>query len=90
MKNRNVNTHGLKMIGLKKAAGETKGLTNYYSGHYVQISYDKVTGEIISDYHYSLGQNWWTQYHDSNVITIGNASSPLTMQAIADWIAEAV
>ena len=38
------NTHGLKMHGLRKAAGDTKGLNGYYSGQYVQINYDTVEG----------------------------------------------
>lgn len=81
------NTHGYKMHGLRNAASETKGLAGYYSGHYVQISYNRETGEITTNYHYSLGQNSWTQYHDPAIITICNASSPMTMQEIADMIA---
>jgi len=84
------NRHGLTMKGLRKAAGETKGLPGYYSGHYIQISYDMSDGEILTNYHYSLGQNSWTQYHSSDIITICNASSPMTMQQIADAIADAV
>ena len=78
------------MQGLRKAAGETKGLTSYYSGHYVQISYDTSNGEILTNYHYNLGQNSWTAYNDADIITICNASNPMTMQQIADAIADAV
>lgn len=84
------NTYGLTMRGLRKAAGDTKGLTGYYSGHYVQISYDTSDGEILTNYHYSLGHNTWSQYHDSDIITVCNASEPMTMQQIADAIVEAV
>lgn len=84
------NTYGMKMAGLRKAAGETKGLCGYYSGCYVQISYDQDTGEILTDYHYSLGQNSWSEYHDPAVITVCNASKPMTMQQIADEIFTAV
>lgn len=87
---KNINRHGLSMQGLRKAAGETKGLTGYYSGHYVQVSYDTVTGDILTDYHYNLGQNSWSVYHDPDIITICNASIPMTMQQIADATAEAV
>jgi hypothetical protein len=85
-----VNTYGMTMKGLRKAASETKGLKGYYSGHYVQISYDKSDGEVLTNYHYNLGQNSWTEYHDQDIITIGNYSSPATMQEIADKIAETV
>ena len=83
------NTHGLIMTGLKKASGETK---NYgaYSPTYAEVFYDKSTGEIWTRYHYSLGQNSWTQYDDPNVIRVCTTSKHLTMQAIADMIADAV
>lgn len=67
-----INRHGLILSGLRKAAGETKGLTGYYSGRYVQISYDTRNGAILTNYHYNLGQNSWTQYHNSDIITICN------------------
>lgn len=85
-----VNTHGLKMTGLRKACSESKILDGYYSGKYIQINYDKLTGEVFSDYHYSLGQNSWTEYHDPNVINCGNICNPMTMQGIADLIANRV
>ena len=80
------NTHGYVMHGLRRASGETKDLTGYYSGRYVQISYDRATGDILTDYHVSLGQNWWTQYHDPEIITVCNAVVPMTMRQIADAI----
>lgn len=82
--------HGMTMKGLRKAAGATKGLTGYYSGHYVQISFDRGVGEVLISEHCSFGQNSWTQYHDPEVITVCNASAPMTMQEIADRIAETV
>lgn len=85
-----VNTYGFKMAGLRKAAGATKGLTNYYSGEYVQISYDKKDGEILTNYHYNLGQNSWSEYNNPNIITICNASSSMTMQEIANKIIESI
>lgn len=80
----------MKINGLRKASSETKGLTGYYSGHYVQISYDKSTGDILTDYHYNLGQNSWTQYHDPNIIIVCNASEPMTMKEIKQEIENAI
>ena len=85
-----INTHGLKMHGLRKACSESKNLTGYYGGQYVQISYDTADGDVLSDYHVSLGQNSWTQYHDPSVIRVCNVSEPATMQQIADMIYSAV
>lgn len=83
-----LNTHGIKMIGIRKAAGETKTLRGYYSGEYVELFYDRADGEVITIYQYSLGQNTWTQFHDRSVVKICNLSEPYTMQQIADLIAE--
>ena len=84
------NTHGLKMHGLRKAAGDTKGLNGYYSGQYVQINYDTVEGMVWTNYHYSLGHSSWTHYDCPTVITVCTTSVPMTMQAIADAVYEAV
>lgn len=83
------NTHGLKMIGLRKACGETQDYGTY-SPSYDQIFYDRATGEIWTVYHYSLGMNSWTEYHDNDVIHICNAQHHMTMQEIADMIAQRV
>lgn len=77
------NTYGYKMHGLRKAAGYTKDLRG--RGH-VQISYDSGTGDILTDYHYNRED--WTQYRDPEIITICTTGSPMTMQDIADAIAE--
>lgn len=84
-----INTYGYKMHGLKAASGDTKNY-GYYSGSYVQINYDVSTGDVWADYHYSLGQNSWTEYHDSDVITVCNTSRHMTMQEIADAIVDAI
>lgn len=83
-----LNTYGYKMQGIKRAASETKLLQGYYSGQYVQISYDCSTGEVLTNYHVSLGYNSWTQYHDPAIITVCFTGSPMTMQEIADKIAD--
>lgn len=85
-----INTHGLKMQGLRKACSESKNLTGYYGGQYVQISYDTAGGKVLSDYHVSLGQNSWTQYDESSVIRVCNISEPTAMQQIADMIYSAL
>lgn len=82
-----VNKNGYKMVGLKAASGNTKGLRGYYSGEYCELFYDRSNGEVWTNYKVSLGQNAWTEYHDSNVMTVGNLDEPTTMQEIADMIA---
>lgn len=82
-----VNTHGIKMVGLKKAAGETKSL-NGCNGCYVQISYDRADGEVLSDYHCSLGHNSWSEYRSDSILSVCFLDNRTTMQEIADKIAE--
>ena len=81
-----IDKHGLKMTGLKAAAGATRGLRGYHSGEYVELFYDRQTGEVWTVYQCSLGQNTWTEYRNQSVIKIGNISSQCSMQYLADLI----
>ena len=87
-----VNTYGLKMIGLKAAAGETKGIS-YYTGEYVQIAYDIDDGRVVTAFYSSVdrlddGDRPGTCY--GSIIIVCNATSPMTAQQIAAEIAERV
>ena len=82
-----LNKHGYKMVGLKKAVSEMPG--ENYNGLYLEVHYDKSDGKILTNFHCSLGQNSWSEYHDKNIITIGNYQSA-TMQTLADDIAEKI
>ena len=81
------NTHGHKITGLRKIAGDSKQLKGIYDGAYFELFYDKKNGKAWTVYQYSLGQNSWTVYHDPNIVKICNLSGPHTMQEIADMIA---
>lgn len=81
-----VNTHGIKMTGLKKASGNTSNY-GYYSGLYDELFFDRGTGEVWTVFQSSFGQNSWTEYRDPNIIKIGNITKRMTMQQIADLIA---
>ena len=78
----------LKIKGIKKIAGESKSLGGYYSGQYLQVNYDRKTGEAWTDLHCSFGQNSWSQYHDSNIINCGNISEPTTMARSKEMLEE--
>ena len=77
-----LNKYGLKMSGLKKASAETVNWRVGSGGH-TQISYDRATGEILTNDH--IGQSW-TEYHDPDVITVCYTNRHMTMQEIADAI----
>lgn len=84
-----INTHGIKMIGLKAAAGETKyNMGPAYHGAYVQIDYDPATGDVLAQWINSSDN--WVAYHDSKIISVGSVSHRCTMQEIADMVATAV
>lgn len=80
-------THGLKMVGLRKASGYTENFSAY-SGKYVQVSYDTATGEVLATFH--LDNNSWTKYDDENIILICHTQHHLSMQTLADMIASKV
>jgi len=82
---KSINTYGLKISGLKKASGETANF-GAYSGEYTEIFYNLRSGEVWAKYQYSLGQNNWTAYDDTDVIKVCNTSAHMTMQQIADAI----
>lgn len=84
-----INTHGRKMTGLRKAAGESKGLRGSYDPGYLQVNYDVSTGKVWTDYHYDLGHSWHTYYHDDDIISF-NICEPHTMQALSDYIHDKV
>ncbi len=84
-----INKYGMKMNGLRAASGNTINWTPR-SGGYTQISYDRATGEVLTNDHVSLGYNSWTEYHDTAIIHVCNTSKHMTMQQIADAIADRV
>lgn len=80
-----VNTYGLPIKGLKTASGYTEDYGSY-SGRYVEIFYDRSTGEVWGNFQCSLGQNSWSEYNDTDIVKICNTSRHMTMQEIADEI----
>lgn len=83
-----INTHGLMIKGLRKASGETRCYSDAAS--YDEIFYDRSTGEVWTRYQCSLGQNSWTSYNDTNIVKICNTDHHMTMQQIADAIADTI
>lgn len=83
-----INTHGINIKGLRKASGKTM---NYIDPtYYDEIFFDRSTGEVWTEFHASLGHNEWTEFHDPDVVKVGSTDRHLTMQEIADMIADAV
>ena len=73
--------------GLKKTSGMTRDF-GPYSGHYIEIFFDRKTCEVWGVWQYSLGHNTWTEYHDPNVIKICNTDHHMKMVEIAEAISE--
>ena len=80
----------LKIKGIKKIAGESKALCDFYAGRYLQLNYNKKTGKAWTDYFCSLGQNSWKEYHDKNIINCGNITEQVTMAQIREMIEMAI
>ena len=80
----------MKIKGLKKIAGDSKSLTGYYSPEYLQINFDRSTGEAWADYFYCIGQNSRKFYNDKNILYCGTISSPATMQQVREMIENSV
>lgn len=84
---RKIETYGIA-IDLKDLRETAKATTNYgdFSPAYDEVFYDRRTGELWSDYHYSLGQNEWTEYHSADIICIGKFVHHVTQQELMDCI----
>ena len=76
-------TYDMKMNGLKAACGLTKRLQG---GHYIQLSYNVVSGDVITSEHCSCDRSSYPAYDDENIKIIACLSMPYTMQEIADLI----
>lgn len=79
-----LNTHNIKMRGLRKASGQT--INWKANGWHTQVSYDTETGDIYTNDH--CGESW--SEYPSEVITVCHTTRHMTMQQIADAIARAM
>ena len=81
-----INTHGRKinMETLANASASTKGLGSR-TGEYVEIFFDKSTGDTWCKYHWDREE--WTVYHDEDITKVGLATRFKSQQQIADMIA---
>ena len=61
-------------IGLASDIRSADNGLGSYSDRYMQVNLDMETNEIWGDLHVSLGRNNWIEYHDKNIITLGNYS----------------
>lgn len=79
-----------KIKGIKKIASDSKQLKGFFDCGYLQVNYDKSTNKAWADYHYDIGHNTYTKYHDSNIVNCGILSDPTTMIEIVQLIKEAL
>lgn len=84
-----INTHGIDIKGLKAASGDTWD-AGYYSGWYFELFFDRSAGKVWAVKHYDWGHSWYKTYHDPDIIKVATTSEHMTMQEIADAIAQAV
>lgn len=86
-----IKINGMKITGLRKAVSEYNRYNagGYYSPEYAELMFDTETGELWTDYSYSLGHNSWKEYHDPAVINIGRMiDGHITMESVKRYIAE--
>ena len=79
-----LNRHGLKMNGIKKAAGETRHCQGIYGLLEATIYYWPDEDRVSTEIHTKGTQIIWAQ--DANVVTVAHTTEPLTMQRIADLV----
>lgn len=79
----NIHERNINLETLINASNSTKGLGSR-TGEYVEIFYDKSTGNTWCKYHWDREE--WTVYHDDDVTKVGIAVRYKTPQQIADMI----
>ena len=78
--------HGLKIKGIRKAASDTFDLENSNRG-WNEIIYNTRTGEVRVEFRTSIS---WNTADDPDDIFVGKTCFKMTMQNIADAIADAI
>lgn len=79
-----------KYIGIKKTVSEIKSIAGFSHGEYMEVFYDKASGNVWTVLQASFGENSWTEYDDENIIKVGNFSKPITQKELAAEIEKAV
>lgn len=79
----NIHERNINLETLINASNSTKGLGSR-TGEYVEIFYDKSSGNTWCKYHWDREE--WTVYHDDDVTKVGIAVRYKTPQQIADMI----
>lgn len=80
-----LNTYRLTIRGMKKASGNT--WNTHDSNHYFLVHYNMEDGEVWTTEHVGNGS---IQHDNKEIITVARTSRHMTMQEIADAVAEAV
>lgn len=83
---RTINTHDLQMHGLRKAVSAIRCWGDCDSAA-EQISYNRTTGDVLTD---TVVGDSWVVYHDSQIVNVGAYRGRVTMQQLADDIAQTV
>lgn len=84
----------MKLKGLKKSVGEYQRYNEggYFSPEYGILMYDKATGQLWTDYFYSIGHNTWNEYNSSSVVNLSRMLSryeiDITMKNVKKFIDE--
>ena len=78
-----------KFHGIKAAVGEMPRRNNY-DGTYLEVHYDMDEDEVYTHYHCCFGHNSWTEYHDPDVVFVGNYDERVTMAELKEDIWAAI
>ena len=79
----------LKITGIKKVAGESKSLRGPYSSIYLQLNYDRETGEVWTDEFVDSNYSFRHIYHNENIINCGIICDPVRMNEIREMVEQA-
>lgn len=83
-----INKHGYQMDNLRTACAMTKGMRPG-SGYHIEIAWARDEGRILVEEHVGPVGNSCVQWGEG-IIPCGYLTQPMTQQAIADQVADAI
>lgn len=75
--------------GIEKVVEESQNLRGYESGFYLQLNYNKETGEVWVDELVDYGHNRYVRYDNPNIVGCGDLCSPVTAERVRELVEEA-
>ena len=79
-----------QLLGAHKAVQEYKkyNANGLFSPEYGYLMLDCESGELWTDYFYSLGHNMWKEYHNDSIVNLGSVMQEQSIEVNEEYVIE--